>query len=151
METGYTWKLGEKNERESYYIQPQAQVTWMGVTSDYHQEFNGTNVRSEGDKNIQTRLGVRAFIKGHSEMDEGKERTFEPFVEANWIHNTEEFGSRLDGVSVYQDGSRDIGELKVGVEAKLNKSTNLWGNVAQQVGGKGYSDTQAMMGVKMNF
>ncbi|WP_183269174.1 autotransporter outer membrane beta-barrel domain-containing protein, partial [Buttiauxella sp. A111] len=151
VETGYTWKLGERNERESYYIQPQAQVTWMGVTSDDHKEANGTNVRAEGENNIQTRLGVRAFIKGHSKLDEGKERSFEPFVEANWIHNTEEFGASLDGVSVYQDGTRDIGELKVGVEAKLSKSTNLWGNVAQQVGGEGYSDTQATVGFKMSF
>lgn len=151
VETGYTWKLGERNERESYYIQPQAQLTWMGVTSDDHREANGTNVRAEGENNIQTRLGVRAFIKGHSKMDEGKERTFEPFVEANWIHNTEEFGASLDGVSLYQDGTRDIGELKVGVEAKLSKNTNLWGNVAQQVGGEGYSDTQATVGFKMSF
>lgn len=150
-ETGYTWKVGEKNERESYYVQPQAQVTWMGVKADDHQEFNGTHVQSEGDGNIQTRLGVRAFIKGHSELDNGKERTFEPFVEANWIHNTKNFGASMDGVRIDQTGMRNIGELKAGVEAKINKNVNLWGNVGQQIGGNGYSDTQATVGFKVNF
>ncbi|MCS2164216.1 autotransporter outer membrane beta-barrel domain-containing protein [Scandinavium manionii] len=150
-ETGYTWKVGEKNERESYYVQPQAQVTWMGVTADDHKEANGTNVQFEGDGNIQTRLGVRAFIKGHSKLDNGKDRTFEPFVEANWIHNTKNFGASLDGVRIDQAGTRNIGELKAGVEAKINKNVNLWGNVGQQIGDKGYSDTQATIGFKVNF
>lgn len=150
-ETGYTWKMGEKNERESYYVQPQAQVTWMGVTADDHKEANGTNVQFEGDGNIQTRLGVRAFIKGHSKLDNGKDRTFEPFVEANWIHNTKNFGASLDGVRIDQAGTRNIGELKAGVEAKINKNVNLWGNVGQQIGDKGYSDTQATIGFKVNF
>jgi len=150
-ETGYTWKVGEKNERESYYVQPQAQVTWMGVTADDHKEANGTNVQFEGDGNIQTRLGVRAFIKGHSKLDNGKDRTFEPFVEANWIHNTKNFGASLDGVRIDQAGTRNIGELKAGVEAKINKNLNLWGNVGQQIGDKGYSDTQATIGFKVNF
>ncbi len=48
-------------------------------------------------------------------------------------------------------GTRNIGELKTGVEAKLNKNVNLWGNIAQQIGDKGYSDTQAMVGFKVNF
>lgn len=150
-ETGYTWKVGEKNEHESYYVQPQAQVTWMGVTADDHKEANGTNVQFEGDGNIQTRLGVRTFIKGHSKLDNGKDRTFEPFVEANWIHNTKNFGASLDGVRIDQAGTRNIGELKAGVEAKINKNVNLWGNVGQQIGDKGYSDTQATIGFKVNF
>jgi autotransporter family porin len=151
VETGYTWKVGERSERESYYVQPQAQITWMGVKSDSLTESNGTRVEFDGDGNIQTRLGVRAFIKGNSELDNGKGRTFEPFVEANWIHNTHDFSAKLDGVRVREAGTRNIGELKVGVEAKLNNRVNLWGNVGQQIGDKGYSDTQAMLGLKVNF
>ncbi len=151
LEAGYTWKVGERDERTSFYIQPKVQVIWMGVKADDHTEANGTRVSSEGDGNVQTRLGLRGFIKGHSKLDDGKQRTFEPFVEANWIHNTRDFGATMNGVRVTQAGARNIGELKVGVEGQLNPHVNLWGNVAQQVGDKGYSDTSAMLGVKVNF
>ncbi|PKH26636.1 autotransporter outer membrane beta-barrel domain-containing protein [Enterobacterales bacterium CwR94] len=151
VETGYTWKIGEKNARESYYIQPQAQLTWMGVKADEIREQNGTRVTGVGDGNLQARLGARAFIKGHSLLDEGKDRVFQPFIEANWIHNTKEFGSELNGVKVTQKGARNLGELKVGVEGQINKNVNLWGNIGQQMGDKGYSDTSALLGVKVNF
>ena len=151
LETGYTWKIGEKNERESYFVQPQAQITWMGVKADEIREQNGTRVKGTGDGNIQTRLGARAFIKGHNAIDDGKDRVFQPFVEANWIHNTQEFGSELNGVKVSQKGTRNLGELKVGVEGQITKNVNLWGNIAQQMGDKGYSDTSALLGVKVNF
>jgi len=148
VEAGYTWKTGEKNTRESYYIQPVAQLTWMGVKADDHHESNGTRVSGKGDGNIQSRLGARAFIKGHSLVDEGKNRVFEPFVEINWLHNTKTFGTRMDGVEVKIAGTRNIGEIKTGVEGQLNPNLNLWGNVAQQIGDQGYSDTQAMIGIK---
>lgn len=151
VEGGYTWKLGERDERTAYYIQPKAQAIWMGVRADDLTESNGTRVTGEGDGNIQTRLGARAFIKGHSTLDDGKQRTFEPFIEANWIHNTETFGATLNGVRVNQAGTRNIGELKVGVDGQLSRNVNLWGNVAQQVGDKGYSDSSAMLGLKVSF
>lgn len=151
LEGGYTVKLGELNARQSYYLRPQAQITWMGVEADDHTESNGTRIQSAGNNNVQTRLGLRAYINGHSLQDEGKGRTFEPFVEANWIHNTESFGSRLNGVSMQQAGARDIAELKVGVDAMLNQRVNLWGNIGQQIGDTGYSDSSAMLGVKANF
>lgn len=151
VEGGYTWKLGDRDERTAYYIQPKAQAIWMGVKADDLKESNGTRVTGEGDGNIQTRLGARAFIKGHSTLDDGKERTFEPFIEANWIHNTETFGATLNGVRVNQAGTRNIGELKVGVDGQLSRNVNLWGNVAQQVGDDGYSDSSAMLGLKVSF
>lgn len=155
LEAGYTHKLGEftgsQGSLNAWYIQPQAQVIWMGVTADDHRESNGTRVSGEGENNVQTRLGMRTFLKGHSKIDDGKNRTFQPFVEANWIHNTEKFGVRMDGMRVSQDGSQDVGELKTGVEGQLNPHLNLWGNVGVQIGDKGYSDTSAMVGVKYSF
>ncbi|MGP2518184.1 autotransporter outer membrane beta-barrel domain-containing protein [Yersinia sp. 2545 StPb PI] len=152
VESGYTFKVGENAAKNAtYFIQPKAQVTWMGVKADDHKEANGTNVSGEGDGNIQTRLGVKAFMKGYSDQDKGKDRVFQPFVEANWVHNTNDFGTTMDSVTVKQDGAANIAELKVGVEGQLNKQVNLWGNVGQQVGNKGYSDTAVMLGVKYNF
>jgi outer membrane autotransporter protein len=151
VETGYAWKLADISERNAWYIQPQAQLTYMGVSADDHREVNGTKVTSEGDGNIQSRLGVRTYLKGHNTIDDNSGRTFEPFVEANWLHNTRNFGASLDGVRIDQAGARNIGELKAGVEAKLSNTVNLWGSVAQQMGNKGYSDTQGTLGVKVNF
>jgi autotransporter family porin len=48
-------------------------------------------------------------------------------------------------------GNRNIGELKVGVEGQLSQRLQLWGNVAQQIGDNGYSDTQGMLGIKYSF
>ncbi|WP_249533481.1 autotransporter outer membrane beta-barrel domain-containing protein [Escherichia coli] len=155
LETGYTWKAGEfsgsHGSLNEWYVQPQAQVVWMGVKADEHRESNGTRVESTGDGNVRTRLGVKTWIKGHNRMDDGKSREFRPFVEVNWLHNTREFGTRMNGVTVHQDGTRNIGEVKAGVEGQINDRLNLWGNVGVQAGDKGYSDTSAMLGVKYTF
>jgi autotransporter family porin len=151
LEAGYTWKLGDRDERSSFYVQPKTQVIWMGVKANDHKEANGTFVGSDGHGNIQTRLGVRGFIKGHSEMDDNKQRIFEPFIETNWIHNSRNFGATLNDVRVTQAGTRHIGEVKTGVEGQLNPTINLWGNVTQQISDKGYSDTSAMLGMKVSF
>jgi autotransporter family porin len=90
-------------------------------------------------------------MKGHHAIDNGKDREFQPFIEANWIHNTKDFGTSMNAVDVKQAGSKNIGELKLGIEGQLNKQLNVWGNIGQQVGDKGYSDTSAMLGVKYNF
>lgn len=152
IESGYTFNLGENKEKtKTYFIQPKAQVTSMGVKAKDHSESNGTVVSGQGDGNIQTRLGVRAYIKGHHAMDNGKDREFQPFVEANWLHNTKDFGTTMNGAEVKQAGAKNVGELKLGVEGQISKQTSVWGNVAQQVGSKGYSDTGVMLGVKYSF
>ncbi|MED0436850.1 autotransporter outer membrane beta-barrel domain-containing protein [Escherichia coli] len=155
LETGYTWKAGEFTGNQGglneWYVQPQAQVIWMGVKADEHRESNGTRVESTGDGNVRTRLGVKTWIKSHSRIDEGKSQEFSPFVEVNWLHNTRDFGTRMNGVTVHQDGARNIGEIKAGVDGQINSRLNLWGNVGVQVGDKGYNDTSAMLGVKYTF
>lgn len=152
IESGYTFNIGENVAKNTtYFIQPKVQMTWMGVKADDHQETNGTNISGEGNGNIQTRLGVKAFMSGYSDQDKGKNRIFQPFVEASWIHNTKDFGTTMDDQLVKQDGAANIGELKMGLEGQINKSVNLWGNVGQQVGNKGYSDTAVTLGVKYTF
>jgi len=150
VEAGYSFKLGE-SERNSYWLQPKAQVVWMDVQADSHREANGTRVKDNTDGNLMTRLGVKAFINGHNAIDDGKSREFQPFVEANWIHNTQTTSVKMDNVSNDMRGTKNIGELKVGVEGQITPRLNVWSNVAQQVGDKGYSDTRGMLGVKYNF
>ena len=155
VESGYTLHAGSYTTDggmvNEFYIQPKAQVTWMGVKADDHREHNGTVVQGAGTDNVQTRLGVRAYLNGKSHIDRNTVREFEPFVEANWIHNSRQAGVRMGGEESLSSGTRNIAELKTGVEGKITNNLNLWGNVAQQMGGKGYSDTQAAVGVKFMF
>lgn len=152
VEAGYTFRLGESSDgRNSYWLQPKAQLTWMDVQADNHTEKNGTRVSDETDGNLQTRLGMKAYLQGHSAKDDGKDRTFQPFVEANWIYNSNNYSVKMDDISNEIKGSRNVGELKVGMEGQINPRLQLWGNVAQQVGDNGYSDTQGMLGLKYTF
>lgn len=84
-------------------------------------------------------------------MDDGKSREFQPFAEVNWLHNSKDFSTCMDRVAVYQDGSRNIAEVKAGVEGQINSHLNVWGNVGVQVADKGYNDTSATIGVKWSF
>ncbi|WP_324724506.1 autotransporter outer membrane beta-barrel domain-containing protein [Lelliottia sp. JS-SCA-14] len=155
VESGYTFHLadfyGSRGSINRWYLQPKAQVIWMGVEADDRREANGTMVQGEGDGNVQTRLGLKTYLNGHHAMDNGKQRVFQPFVETNWIHNTRNFGASMNGVAISQNGSRNIGELKTGVEGQINPALQIWGNVAVQIGDAGYSDTSAMLAVKYSW
>lgn len=155
VETGYTLDVGHfkgsKGTTNTVYLQPQAQAVWMGVKADDHLEANGTRVVSKGDGNLMMRLGARAYLDSRNKMDDDKMREFQPYVEANWIHNTQKFGASMDDVSSSINGSKNIAEIKVGVEGQLNKNLNVWGSVGTQVGDKGYNDSSATIGVKYNF
>ncbi|WP_235432614.1 autotransporter outer membrane beta-barrel domain-containing protein [Pragia fontium] len=157
IETGYTFKGGDykdsKGENNQWFVQPQAQIIWMGVKANTFTEANAnaTRVRSEGNGNILTRLGIRTFLKGHHQSDEGKGREFEPFVEANWIHNMKTFSTLMGNERIKLVGTDNIAEIKLGVEGQINPNFNMWGNVGVQVGDSGYSDAVFMLGVKYNF
>lgn len=150
VESGYTFKMGESSG-VSYFIQPQAQAVWMGVKADDHTEVNGTKVTSGGEGNVMTRLGVRTYMNGHSEQDKAKQRQFQPFVEVNWIHNTQNFSTTMDNVTTVQNGAKNVGEVKTGVEGQINANLNLWGHVGTQVGNAGYNDSSVTFGIKYNF
>ncbi|EPZ6932576.1 autotransporter outer membrane beta-barrel domain-containing protein, partial [Escherichia coli] len=150
VEAGYSYKMGESG-RDTYWIQPKAQVIWMGVTPDNHTEANGTIVKPGAKNNVQTRLGTRAYINGHNAIDDSTRRKLQPFVEANWIHNSNLFGVEMNGLKNTLSGTKNIGEIKAGVEGKISDNFNLWGNVSQSIGGNGYSNTQAQLGIKYSF
>ncbi|GKX52443.1 hypothetical protein SOASR029_27520 [Budvicia aquatica] len=150
LESGYTFKIGEDTTKNTgYFIQPKAQAVWMNVQADDHREANGTYVSGEGDGNIQTRLGVKAFANIHN--DKRALLVVKPFAEINWIHNCKDFGARLNTVSIKQEGAANIGELKLGMEGQIEQHVDVWGSVSQQIGDQGYSDTAVMLGVKYRF
>ncbi|ROP61809.1 autotransporter family porin [Enterobacter sp. BIGb0383] len=152
LESGYDYRItGSAGQGSGWFVRPQAQVIWSDIKARDHQEENGTRVKSGGEGNVQTRLGVRSYLKGTSSLDAHTDRVFEPFVEANWLHNSHRYSVMMDSVAVQQGGTRNIAELKTGVDARLSRNVSAWGNVAQQVGDKGYSNTSAMLGVKYAF
>ncbi|WP_347253668.1 autotransporter outer membrane beta-barrel domain-containing protein [Leminorella grimontii] len=150
VEGGYRMPVYQ-GENSRVYVTPQAQVIWNGVKADDHREANGTKVTSDGDNNVQTRLGVKLSRDGVSNMDKGSDKLFTVYTEANWLHNTERAGATLDGVTTRQAGSTNVGELKLGMEGQLSQHANVWTNVAQQLGDDGYSDTALTVGFKYKF
>ncbi|HCW2986724.1 TPA: autotransporter barrel domain-containing lipoprotein [Escherichia coli] len=155
VEGGYTFEAGTFSGSEetlnTWYVQPQAQITWMGVKDSDHTRKDGTRIETEGDGNVQTRLGVKTYLNSHHQRDDGKQREFQPYIEANWINNSKVYAVKMNGQTVGREGARNLGEVRTGVEAKVNNNLSLWGNVGVQLGDKGYSDTQGMLGVKYSW
>jgi autotransporter family porin len=150
LESGYSIKLTD-NGALSSWVQPKMQIVWSNITADDHTEANGTRVHQQTQSNVMTRLGVRTWLRGHSAYDADTGREFQPFVETSWLHNTHNWSIRMDDTTHYIDGSRNIAELKVGVEGHIAPTIDMWGNVTQQLGDAGYSSTQAMLGIKYRF
>ncbi|EKR5633097.1 autotransporter outer membrane beta-barrel domain-containing protein, partial [Escherichia coli] len=142
---------GSEGTLNTWYVQPQAQITWMGVKDSDHTRKDGTRIETEGDGNVQTRLGVKTYLNSHHQRDDGKQREFQPYIEANWINNSKVYAVKMNGQTVGREGARNLGEVRTGVEAKVNNNLSLWGNVGVQLGDKGYSDTQGMLGVKYSW
>jgi autotransporter family porin len=148
LEGGYSWKLGEDAKKNSYFIEPNAQVIWSNIQADSLTESNGTRVSMQGNGDVQSRVGVRASMKTPGE---NQQPVFQPYLEANWINNSQNAASTLNGVSIEQRGSKNIAEVRAGVDGKITERVNLWGNVGQQMGSENYRDTSAMLGLKVSF
>ncbi|TJQ01632.1 autotransporter outer membrane beta-barrel domain-containing protein [Escherichia coli] len=155
LEAGYGFALnksfGLEAAKYTWIFQPQAQAIWMGVDHNAHTEANGSRIENDANNNIQTRLGFRTFIRTQEKNSGPHGDDFEPFVEMNWIHNSKDFAVSMNGVKVEQDGARNLGEIKLGVNGNLNPAASVWGNVGVQLGDNGYNDTSVMVGLKYKF
>lgn len=155
LEAGYGFALnksfGLEAAKYTWIFQPQAQAIWMGVDHNSHTEANGSRIENDANNNIQTRLGFRTFIRTQEKNSGPHGDDFEPFVEMNWLHNSKDFAVSMNGVKVEQDGARNLGEIKLGVNGNLNPAASVWGNVGVQLGDNGYNDTAVMVGLKYKF
>lgn len=149
-ESGYRMPVYQTHAGQ-VVITPQAQVIWDGQKADELHDESGTRIQSAGNDAIHSRVGVRVAHEGVSTQDIGKDKLFTVYSEVNWLYSTKQAGSSMDDVTVSQAGSRNAGEVKLGVEGKLNKNLNLWSNVGQQIGGAGYNDSQLTIGIKYGF
>ncbi|MDQ1228546.1 autotransporter family porin [Pantoea ananatis] len=155
LETGYAWLAGSWQSgggtENRLFLEPHAQAAWSGIRADDHTEAGGTRVQGSGNDGVTTRLGLRTYLNGKSRADQQTVREFQPFVEVNWLHNTEVYGVRMNGVTDAVRGSRNIAELKTGVEGRLSRSLTGAVVFTQQAGGGGYRDSQGSLQVSYRF
>ncbi|CAI3788609.1 hypothetical protein AHFPHNDE_02286 [Pseudomonas sp. MM227] len=134
----------------SFYIQPKVKLAWSSIKAEDHIERNGTVVRFGNESGISTHLAVRAFLKN---IDRGSSAGTEikPYVEAGWIHSDKVYSVNMDRVKISQDGYRDVGEIKLGVEGEVTSRLGLSGAVGHRFGGRNYSDSVAEVSLTYGF
>ena len=120
----------------------------MGVRADSFVDNQGTLVEGLGYGNVRTRLGATLF---HQFSNTAKGTAVKPYLTLNWFHDTKSFGSVMDGVTDKITGSRNFGEVKLGVEGKVTKNVNLWGAAGYQMGSHGLRNVEALVGAKILF
>ncbi|HIT96488.1 MAG TPA: autotransporter outer membrane beta-barrel domain-containing protein [Candidatus Aphodousia faecavium] len=148
LEAGWGFKVGSvatKNGKvANFTVEPHASVTWFGMQYDeIHNEAQ--DVKFEGENNVRTRLGARAILS-----QEGN-NNFNAFVEANWVHNTQEYGATISGLTVDQAGSRNQGEGRIGVDWRVTDSLSVWGRVGASFGSDNYNEREGSIGVRYQF
>ncbi|WP_159567255.1 autotransporter outer membrane beta-barrel domain-containing protein [Budvicia diplopodorum] len=152
IETGYTQKVSEFSNG-TWFVQPQAQIIWSGVRADKVDDGRGSAIDSDNQDYWQSRIGLRTYLQGTSPAN--RAQIFQPFIEASWLHNSHGYGVdyRTDrGSRHYEsDTSRDIAEVKTGVEGKISNSLTLWGNIGHQFDAQHYQRTEGTLGVKYQF
>ncbi|WP_434082709.1 autotransporter outer membrane beta-barrel domain-containing protein [Escherichia coli] len=57
----------------------------------------------------------------------------------------------MNGVSIYQDGARDIGEINGGVVGMITPEVAFRADAGIQLGEHGYHNTSAMLSVEYRF
>ena len=147
IEAGWGFKALSYNahgQAGDIYVEPHVSVTWFGyeaddVSNDVH------DVTFEGKDNIRTKLGVKTYAFGKNSGG------FSPYVELNWIHNTETYGVTMSNVTVEQVGAEDQGEVRAGADWRINDAFTVWGHFGVTSGSDGYSNREGSLGVRYTF
>lgn len=126
----------------AFYIEPHAQVTWWGTDYD---SIDGENIEFEGQHNITTRLGARLT------METSGATNFSPYLEANWVHNTKEYGVQWGEAESYIEGTQNQAELKFGAETFFTDSFSGYAQIRANWGGDGYNRQEGSLGLKYRF
>ncbi|BBF23593.1 autotransporter outer membrane beta-barrel domain-containing protein [Sutterella megalosphaeroides] len=126
------------------YVEPHVSVTWFGyeaddISNDVH------DVTFEGKDNIRTKLGVKTYAFGKTTGG------FSPYVELNWIHNTETYGVTMSNVTVEQMGAEDQAEVRAGADWRVTDSLSVWGHFGYASGSNGYSASEGTLGLRYAF
>lgn len=142
LEAGYTFGVGSDCSAACLYIQPQAQMSWLGVQLQNHNDINSGSITDPDDGQLQTRVGTRLFL----DNDVG-DKAIKPYIEASYIHTPKNynvtFGKDTQGIN----NIKKLTEIKLGVEGYVSQNLKLWGNIAQQSGDNDFRNRQIMLGV----
>lgn len=145
IETGYNFLVSSStsNAGNQYkiYIQPQLQLTYMGIKDQYVKSVNALV-----HHNLQTRTGVKAYF--NAKLINGME--IQPFLEMNLLKQAKRTGVVINNQE-YVVNNKNAKEIKMGVDFKVNNNIKLWGSFAHQSGKQGYKDKQGLVGLKITF
>ena len=128
--------------RGALYIEPHAQATWFGVDSE---NLSDRNMRVYGKHNVTTRLGARVTLETSGATN------FSPYLEANWVYNTKDYGARWGDVESYQEGAGSQAEVKLGAETFFTDAFSGYAQLRLNWGGEGYSRKEGSLGLKYRF
>ena len=153
LEGGYTFRLGdwkgEKGYENATRLRLEGQVIRMGVRGgDHFERSTRTLVQGTGAGNVRTRLGLTAY---HLFTNDTAGTAVKPYLTMNWYHDTKRFGAIMDGTRDTITGSRNFGEVKLGVEGRIRKNVNFWGAAGYQQGTHGFRKLEAQLGAKILF
>ncbi len=145
IESGYTFNLANSDQL-SYFIQPNAQITWAGINTQTHKTADGAVVSYRNNGHFITRIGAKAYLQTHDTLN----TKFTPFVAVNWIHQNQNTGTTISGQGI-DNKIQNSTEFNVGVESQIDQQLHIWANINHQIGRYNYTDTNALVGVKYHF
>lgn len=146
LETGYRHDIALGNGN-TVSLTPQAQVVWQNYDADSVQDNNGTRIDGQDSDSWTTRLGLRMDGK----LYKGDDTVIQPFAEANWLHTSDDASVSFDGATVKQDIPTNRAELKVGIQADINKQWSIRAQVAGQKGSDDYGDLNGSLNLRYNW
>ncbi|HHH1341309.1 TPA: autotransporter outer membrane beta-barrel domain-containing protein, partial [Yersinia enterocolitica] len=145
IESGYTFNIGS-TEQLSYFIQPNAKITWVGINAQTHTATNKDIINYTNRGQLITRIGAKTYLQ----TTNNSEQQFMPFIAVNWLHQNHNTGTQLSGQGV-ENGSKNSAEFKIGVESKIDQRLHAWANINHQIGNYNTNDTNALVGIKYAF
>lgn len=148
IEAGYNALLAEhftkKGNRVRFYLQPQAQLTYLGVNGKFSDSENA-HVNLLGSRQLQSRVGVQA--KAQFAFTNGV--TFQPFVAVNSIYQQKPFGVEMDGERRVINNKTAI-ESQLGVAVKIKSHLTLKATFNRQTG-KHHQAKQGALNLQWTF
>ena len=141
----YLLKPGQKH---TWWLQPQAQLTYQDVQADTFKDARGVDIR-HGDDNLQARIGLKTYLEIPSGPGAGT--SYRPYFALNYIHNTSPYAVAINEVRYDNESAEHLGEVKLGVEGYLTKNHQLWINGSYVVGEDDHKTYQGNLGWKFKF
>ncbi|ELZ7100051.1 fibronectin-binding autotransporter adhesin ShdA [Salmonella enterica] len=146
LETGYRYDIALSNGN-TVSLTPQAQVVWQNYSADSVKDNYGTRIDGQDGDSWTTRLGLRVDGK----LYKGSRTVIQPFAEANWLHTSDDVSVSFDDATVKQDLPANRAELKVGLQADIDKQWSVRAQVAGQTGSNDFSDLNGSLNLRYNW